>query len=193
MKGFCISFMVLGLYCSCGRSLDPVQLNNWMEDQENGLVKSQELKNFRVSAVYQPTDLIALKNCKRGDEEVDFTECSEEYKENIYIELRLEPKDSTDKDPRNWNEEFISLLDFKLAEHMELVSGNDTLPCVFHHLERPFHLRPYIKVLTVFERPHEGTDPKDIRLRLDIPGQSITQEPIVFDHKDLQRIPKLKI
>lgn len=179
------SFIIL----SCNNSVLKDDYTNWIEDQDNGLLKTKEISDFNYVIQYKPVEYILEKKQKDSLLKSDF--------DNLhYIDLELSHKKFPEYlkiDLQN-NEEYYHRLkyySFEIQNDVNLIDGKDTLKCVFSHFERTYGITPYVKIVMAFEKQNETSSHLIFSYHDQIFDNGIINIPI--NEKALKEASKIKI
>lgn len=179
--------------------LAPANYVKWVEDPKNGLRKEKEIKDIIFSLLYQPAEYIICEDRKK--ESISSEELKKElddHSELEYYNLKIGAKDAGSellKYKLSNGGEYTKRVDyyaFKFEKDIELVAGDDTIPCSIFHFERAFDVAPYSSFLIGFKIPAKCKN-KD---RTIIIEDKIFNKGIVkflFSEKRINKLPKLEV
>lgn len=194
--------LVLWILCSSLLScLDSSfeQVQQWISDKENGLVKEVENEYFRIEVSYKPQSyLVALENETRSNKEIPEEEYKRqlEEKENLqYFTIKLISKSG--KPMLKTNLESEKEEDLRLhyyigafEQDIFLADGKDTLPCALYHFERAYGTLPFNNISVAFENKNQNKQDKTLLIADRALGFDVEQ--FTFNKEDIANVPVLK-
>lgn len=131
----------------------------WVNNPENGLKVSKEIKDYKIELFYKPAEYIAINEQKTT--EIDtalFFQRIKEIKDFQYYTLKIESLKGTEMMRTNIASEheysqrlqyFSDLVQYDLS----LEENNDTLSCQLFHFERNYGVAPYNNIVLGFPKP----------------------------------------
>lgn len=131
----------------------------WVNNPENGLKVSKEIKDYKIELFYKPAEYIAINEQKTT--EIDtalFYQRIKEIKDFQYYTLKIESLKGTEMMRTNIASEheysqrlqyFSDLVQYDLS----LEENNDTLTCQLFHFERNYGVAPYNNIVLGFPKP----------------------------------------
>src|SRR5690242_3057900 len=134
MRYFYVGFIVLLFSCSGSDVLTPEELQSFILDEENDLVKTAEVNGYKIQVAYRPTDLWVQQ--ETGDEPTDeatLTSLRKKYDSYYYfiVSLSKNEKEALHQVTGGMDQysELVQTLSFRMAEHANLTtSAQDTIP-----------------------------------------------------------------
>lgn len=199
-------FLLMLLVCSCSNSptVEPDELKNWVMNPDNGLLKEKEIYPFRISLLYKPAPFVVLHELKIAPEAKEFQQLVKEQSAYYHFTLRIDSKDRKEeflKAGIKNNGEYYERLQYftgLIQKDVSIITDNDTLPCVFAHLERLYHMASYGDIHLVFP-----VSKKDNKNSTDMVGSlSFIYEDYIlgvgplkftYDTETINQIPQIKI
>jgi hypothetical protein len=156
-KAYYIVLMVLCLVsCKMGsgevHSLE--EFREYINNPDNGLIQTQEIGHFIISAQYLPKQYTELMNGEGESGTGEKTE-TEQYllriasNEKGIDALALGAGSSSEYQYR------VSYLFSGINRDCLLIDNTDTIKCVMHHYERNYGLTNFHNVLLFFEKPQQ--------------------------------------
>lgn len=196
-------------FLSSKEKLPPQEYMSWVEDSENGLVKSNTIEECVYSVFYKPLPYVVLKDWPdTALTQSAFDKQLDEYKGLQYYSFIIESKNVA-----NGNQELlrynlkstddyfarIEYYSFQVQNDIKLVEGKDTLVCRMSHFERAYGLQPKIKIVVAFDRRKDDLVKKEEHYNNDkvilfydkVFGAGIVK--LKIDKETLKNIPELKI
>lgn len=201
-----IFFVLMLVVCSCSNSptLEPDELKSWVMNPDNGLLKEKEIYPFRISLLYKPTSFVVLHELKIAPEAKEFQQLVKEQSAYYHFTLRIDSKDRKEEFLKTGikdNGEYYERLQYftgLIQKDVSIITDNDTLPCVFAHLERLYHMASYGDLHLVFP-----VSKKDNKNSTDMVGSlSFIYEDYIlgvgplkftYDTETINQIPQIKI
>jgi len=168
------------------------ELRSYVVNSENGLIKSVIQNGKRVDLIYQPANLLAIKN--RVDN--DPISVHEYEKTNAFI-LRIWENENLATSQRIITqpaEEFgldYQYLSFGIRERIRLIQGGDTVACTAYHLERNYGITPYHSIEIAFANRLECEE--GLKVQLLDNRLNIGEIQFEFDKKDIEQVTNLNV
>jgi hypothetical protein len=157
----------------CGfRSLKPSGYMAFVEDRDNGYVKSSVLNNWQYRVQYRPSSYICLQET-RGDvsDKASFEKRKQQLRNwrffNVYTSHKLDRHASPIRLVSTGLEDYNRYLGYYLAPNRGnflLLSGRDTLSPVIYQFENNYNLSPEDVFVVGFELSPEAKAPEDMTL-----------------------------
>jgi hypothetical protein len=164
MKSLPTSFIVLValLFNACKpASLGIKEYMAYIDDPSNGLLKTEEIGDFKISVQYRPVEYISVIEVRDADDDLSPAEFSKAMKENENMQfflLRIAgtlKKEDALLSGLSREEEYYERLSHLIGgieKNVLLVDGVDTLPCMMHHYERNYKLSDFHNITLIFEK-----------------------------------------
>lgn len=196
VKFFLGLFFFLLNSCS-NQELSPTEFVKWVDNAENGLIKSQVIGETNLEVKYTPNEYIYVKQNGVNDltsENLD--EFSEEL-EGIYqfnLKFSNSSRNNFLKDQYTNPEEYNTksmYLSFDMSFDLELVHGLDTVGCSIYHYERTYGNTPYETVLIGFDLKTKATE--DMQLIFNDRVFGLGRSKFLFEKDVTQKLPTVKI
>jgi len=149
-----ISFLIIG----CSSNKKPKEYVAWVDDVENGLIKTQIKTNSIITCKYTPAEYHVLKQFSPNNIDQDVFQSEYEGISNMYhFILRFKKMDETNflKNNNVTHDEFqlnSLYLSYGIRQDLKLVHGLDTVECVLNHHERTYSNTPYEQILLSFPK-----------------------------------------
>jgi hypothetical protein len=153
-------FFLLVLFCSCKKEFKTEKdFFAWLNAPENGLVKTKEIDQFKITVKYLPTSYLAYLETKNNNysiEQIDSIKCN--YINSKTFLLTIEPVDKrkgTDllfQDAVSYEQYKQRVLDlnFNAAEFIKIkANGNEYLP-VLTNMENAYNIDTKKNITLVF-------------------------------------------
>jgi len=131
----------------------------WVNNPENGLKVSKEIKDYKIELFYKPAEYIAINEQKTTEIDTTlFYQRIKEIKDFQYYTLKIESLKGTEMMRTNIASEheysqrlqyFSDLVQYDLS----LEENNDTLTCQLFHFERNYGVAPYNNIVLGFPKP----------------------------------------
>ncbi|HKC68830.1 MAG TPA: hypothetical protein VKG26_11415 [Bacteroidia bacterium] len=176
---------------------EPVDLLKWVEDPSNKLRQEKKIGETVYSLQYRPSEYIFIKdhpldslpkdNIKK---EISFLSQMQYYTLRIKIEdfpdefLKFNMSNGETYDER------VSYFSFEMQKDLQLVDGEDTLPCRMFHFERTFNVEPFGNFLIAFENPNKEK-PKEKRFIYEDRNFGTGKVQFTIPEKNLIDLPHL--
>lgn len=171
--------------------LTPEELDIYIEDEANGLIKFVETGRSRVGVAYRPTDLLVHQDIV-GTTTAEMIEAErKKYSPYLYFILSL----STDNREALHAAEamkygdLVQTLSFRMGDYVTLTTdANDTIPVSDFVLNRTYGLSNSTDLLFVFDRM-KAEDKEWVQFNLNECGLGIGNQHFRFKMDDIKSIP----
>lgn len=170
---------------------------SWVKNPENGLVKIKTIDELQFKVQYKPYEYIICMEERTAQLADSIVKRKLKELEGIqYYDLKILLKSNEGellKAGLNSTEEYtkrVSYFSFGMQEDIQLVDGNDTLPCVMYHFERAYDVTPVCTVLLGFKQQPVNAGKAKTVLVYD---RTFNKGLLKFTFKEnrLQTVPKL--
>jgi hypothetical protein len=171
--------------------LTPEELDIYIADEANGLIKFVETGRSRVGVAYRPTDLLVHQNIA-GNATVAMIEAErKKYSPYLYFILSL----STDnREALHATEamkygDLVQTLSFRMGDYVTLTTdANDTIPVSDFVLNRTYGFSNSTDLLFVFDRK-KAEEKEWVQFNLNECGLGIGNQHFRFKMDDIKSIP----
>lgn len=179
------------------QKLPPVEYVRWVEDEKNGLKREKTLGDMIFSAQYKPESYIVCEEERK--ESIADTVLKKKLKELTdmqYYDLKIEIKDGQGEllkyglTSTEQYQERINYFSFGMQKDIQLVDGNDTLPCLLYHYERVYDVAPYGTFILGFAKGKNDNAGKTLLLFDKGFNKGIVK--FYFEGKDIKYLPQLQ-
>jgi len=170
---------------------------NWVRNPQNGLVKAKTIDDLKFTVQYKPYEYIVYLE-ERTDKVAD-TLLKRKVKElegMQYYDLKILLKNSQQEllksglSTREEYEKRVNYFSFHMQQDIQLVDGNDTLPCALYHFERAYDVTPVCTLLLGFRKSESNAmKPKTLLVYERTFNKGLLK--FTFKEKRLQTLPKL--
>lgn len=201
MNKFLLYFtFVLMFFSSCDfGGLSPVELESYLTNQENNLIKNVTTSDLEFTSKYLPPELEAYKQSVIQSEDpkkINLEELNLLTNEfNNLTLFQVQIKGVNTKDPFKTKEIYEKVpeyVNFGIKQDLYLISGIDTILCNSIHLEHNSKINQELKWQIIFLKPwkdlnnvfylvYHGGLSNEIEIKFD------------FNKNDLINIPQLKL
>jgi hypothetical protein len=187
-----IGLVILMLGACKPKQLSPEQYMGWVNDKDNGLVKTETIGKVKYTVVYRPNDYQLAKSLIDQD---SFALKSSKARNHAFI-IKMEPADgktqvlTIDATER---EEPFQRINYYLSEaqqYISLVEGNDTLAPNNYIYERYYNVSPSQNLVLGFSQ-NKGLGSQDLQLVVEDKIFKTGKIYFRFDASTLKDIPKL--
>lgn len=188
------------LWSSCGKpSLQPSDYVGWVNDAQNGLVKTKTIHPLEVEVLYKPIPYIIANELRSNAiDKAVYERREEELKGLQYYTLKLGivggALDITNYEVGDnaQQQERLHYLSFAMQKDIKLVEGGDTLACKLYHFERSYDVVAHRTFVLAFEAK-EANKKKDKTLILELPYFKTGPIKLNYKTSDLEAIPTIKL
>lgn len=181
--------------CSNG-PLTPQQFAAWTSDADNGLLQKQQVGDFTFQLIYQPPELLAIRDSEESDA-LAIQKVTVERKGAHYFTFRLRNAKTSNLllSPTSagyGHQELQYYFSDLIQEDLFLIINGDTLPCAQAHFERNYGASPYNNITASFI--DDAPDPyrNDIHFVFDDRAFGVGPVRFTIRKEDLLAIPALK-
>jgi len=194
--------------CGAPEYLLPEQLNNWVNKEENGLIRTKTIQNVKLTAKFLPSELLAYREwITLESSHIPFDSIVNEYRQAAVFQFTMEA-DKLDKKYGSlmYYEAFsqedlsyrINLLSFQIESFLSLRDGENKYFPVLSHFEGFDQIGNKITfqasfILSDFDQERFAKISHDVVFSFDDPIWGLGTNHFEFKRKDLHRIPKLKL
>ena len=200
---FCLLFLVIAFNGCKHISLESHEYIRWIENPQNGLVKTKQINDILFIAQLKPIDYYILQNNQFQPIDSDlYINILQDVSGLIYFQYRIHLLNSninpilSDKLNIPYNKA-LSYLAFQANQDFSLQIGRQIYPCLLHHFEQSHQLSPNVDITLGFELPPSSnyTDvfKNDLTLIYDDKLFGVGKIKISFNKEVLTNIPSLKL
>jgi hypothetical protein len=200
-------WLLLLLLNSCGQPvLEPADYVNWMRDPNNGFRKTKTIAPLEVVAQYKTVDFI-IANEKQSNQIAAAAHQARQTELNGMhywtLQLAIHDPEIQDQGVKSWNilnygltdksqeQERLFYFSYAMQQDLQLIEGQDTLPCALYHFERSYDLSKSRTFVVGFPK---GKDPTaDKTLLLDLPYFNTGPIKINYPNALLAQAPAMQL
>ncbi|MEO1652680.1 MAG: hypothetical protein AAFU64_03970 [Bacteroidota bacterium] len=206
MRNYLSVLLLFLITFSCDTSIQrEADLYQWINQEENGLIKSKRINGLELIVKYLPASYLVLKELKSiplpSAEAIDSLEA--QYEGNYTFLLTIKPIQSQGQEDDVMYREVASLAEYKqramqmnfgMEERVELHIGESTLKPCLTSLENSYGLSTHRSIYMVFVEDEKSSVSEkkgalDFRFEDDIFATGINH--FVFKKSDLNNIPPI--
>lgn len=179
-------------------SLEPGEYVQWIQDPENGLKKEKTIDDMIFTLQYKPHEYIVCMEEREPQLQDSLVKRKVgELSDMQYYDFKITLKKGEGEllkfklnSPEEYNER-INYFAFNMQKDIQLVEGNDTLPCSLFHFERAYDVTPSSVFMLGF--PLSKNNPEDDKTLI-VYDKTFNKGFIkfTFSNKELKNLPKLK-
>ncbi len=173
------------------------ELITYIQDADNGLLKTREQNGYKLTVYYKPTDLVIAQYAENGSiEKAVLDTLKKQYKNYAYFILSLQ-KDKTNalynmQQGYGAFSETLQTLAFRMDSYVQLTTANkDTIPVADFIYPRLYGASPSTDILFVFNN-EQFTDTDWVQFNLKEFGLGVGRKNFRFNTKDLHQTPSIK-
>jgi len=189
-----VFFLMVLTRCGTPEFLSPAELNNFILEPKNGLVKTVEVNGYRIDVTFRPTDLWVHQEL--GENSMPFNEIEklrEKYDHYYYFILSLSRnnKEALHQVSEGMGKysELVQVLSFRMPEYTTLTTAAyDTIPVADFMLNRTYGFNASTDLLFVFNR-EKAQGQSWVQFNLNEFGLGVGNHRFRFSNKDLDRAP----
>jgi hypothetical protein len=186
--------LVLLLGCKPKTFSSEKELVAYIQDEENGLKKTNEVGEYKVSVTYRPTDLLVKQEVGEKPTQEAIEKANQKYQNYYYFILSLSKsgKEALDQSQGfGQYSEMVQKLSFRVPEFVNMTtSASDTIPVADFILNRTYGLGSSTDILVVFNK-EKAKGQTWVQVNLNEFGMNLGNSRIRFKTDDLEGCPKL--
>lgn len=193
-----IVFLLLS-FIGCQSSLNKEELEKYVLNEENGILKKQEVPPFVFQANYRPSSLIALQSIDSVTDKnsSEYKALLRNYDNYLYFNLSMSANgvDLLRALPRNRSQfsQYVNTLAFGMRDYVYLTTDkSDTLQFIESNFARMYGMSPTTNVLLIFKRDSVKLNTEEINLEIKDFGTGVGNINFRFKLDEISHIPKLK-
>lgn len=121
----------------------------WVQDPENGFRKEKKIDDMTFSVQYKPYEYIACMEEKKTEMEDSIVKQKVlELSDMDYFDLKISLNEGNGellKYKLSSSQQYtdrVNYFAFQMQKDIQLVDGNDTIPCALYHFERTYDVAP---------------------------------------------------
>jgi hypothetical protein len=195
--GLVVGLLIL-LITSCNPTLvTEQQLIAYIQDEDNGLIKTKEQNGYKLTVYYKPTDFVINQYTENGViEKPKLDTLKKQFKNYAYFVLSLQK----DKSNALYNmeqgydafSETLQTLAFRMDQYVQLTTSNsDTIPVADFIYPRLYGASPSTDILFVFNNTQFSKNDW-VQFNVKEFGLGVGRKNFRFKTSDIQQIPTLK-
>lgn len=198
MKNAIVVFLLL-FGCSSVKNVNEVELRQLINEEENGLKKTIVINNIKVIATYKPADLLAINeiNLLKDKSAKSVDSILYQYSGNYYFTLSfsINGQSVTTQVTSSIRDEVLNKFNYGLKENIFITSNSSGKKDTFQ-LSDYMYVNMYGSsnsddvIISVNKEPLKQQEQFTINIK-DL-GDKGTLEKIVFETKDIEKLPKIK-
>jgi hypothetical protein len=187
--------LILVVNACTPESLSVEQLNTYLLDQKNGLIKRTVVNDVSIDLVYRPSDIVLSSHV--GSNNVDSASLPvmrRRYESYLYFVISLSKGGQNVLKPDVSGaqySELVNTLSFQMDRFIFATTGSDTIRVEAFQLDRLHEIQGPTKVLVAFPRDQFNEQAFDINLREFGLGTGAQRFRFQFD--DIKTVPKLRL
>jgi hypothetical protein len=169
----------------------------WVRNPENGLIKTKTINELQFKVQYKPYEYIVCM--EEQTEKIADTLMKRKLKElegMQYYDLKILLKNNEGELLKSGltaageYDNRVKYFSFGMQQDIQLVDGNDTLPCTMYHFERAYDATPVCTILLGFNKDNSKEGKAKTLLFYD---RTFNKGLLKFTFKEnrLQTLPKL--
>ena len=164
---FYLLLVFLTIIMACNSSkLRPQEYVRWVENEDHGIRISKRISDIKYTLQYEPLPYVVAIDEKQQVLSKKLLEEGIKRKEGMqYYLFRIESKGS-EKDilkiglannSKACYGDLVQYMSFDMQYDIQLIEGNDSLPCKLYQLERSYEITPYVYILLAFDDPNNNS------------------------------------
>ncbi|MCZ8023317.1 MAG: hypothetical protein O9302_09405 [Cyclobacteriaceae bacterium] len=192
-----IALIILSVVaCKSKQTLEYDEFIEFVNNEKNGLKKSEVGNGVLIEVIYRPTDIIAYQQLQIDSDQRSIDSIKNHFSNYFYFLLNLskESKEALHTQPNTFNEysSLLSTLSFNMREYVYLTSSsNDTIQVADFYLDRTYGYSKATSLLFVFSK-EKIKDSNYIQFNLNEFGLGLGNKRFRFDIEDFNTAPNLE-
>jgi hypothetical protein len=178
--------------------LEPEEYVQWIQNPENGFKKEKTIDDLIFTAQYKPNEYIICMEERAPQLQDSLVKRKlEELSELQYFDFKITLKAGEGellKYKLSSSDEYnkrVNYFAFNMQNDIQLVEGNDTLPCSLFHFERAYDITPSSTFLLGFPvNKNSGKEDKTLIVYDKTFNKGFIK--LTFSNNELKNLPKLK-
>jgi hypothetical protein len=170
------------------------ELVAYIQDEENGLKKTNEIGDYKVTVTYRPTDLFVNQEVGEKPTKEAIEKANKKYQNYYYFILSLSRsgKEALDQSQGfGQYSEMVQKLSFRVPEFVNMTtSASDTIPVADFILNRTYGLGSSTDILVVFNK-EKAKEQTWVQFNLNEFGMNLGNNRTRFKVNDLDNCPHL--
>jgi hypothetical protein len=194
---FCLLIFFLFTLTACRQTVhSEEELLQYIQDPENGLIKVMQEGDVEAQVYYKPSILLAMQELKTRNY-VDREKVEAEYDKNLCFMLSLSKNDQELEAfyyvTGNNFEEKVRELAFGMSQYVHIETDKGTTIALQDYIyPRMYGGSGKSTMMLIFEK-EKFSGLKKFSLVLNDPGIGIGREKFVFEMRDIEKVPDLKL
>ena len=182
--------------CSTGEKqlLDAAQYIAWVENPDNGLFVTKQMNDIVYSLQYKPHQYEAMLQEKRPMSDAEMKSEVDSLSDMQYYTFRIGTLTGADVQRYNLadDNEYYARLEYfalQMEKDIQLIDGQDTLPCLLFHFERTYGIDPRATFVLAFDAKKKSSGNKTLMYT----DRAFGSGPVLLtiNASDLAEIPEL--
>ncbi|MFM9841172.1 MAG: hypothetical protein ACKVOQ_23110 [Cyclobacteriaceae bacterium] len=194
MKVFPLLLIVLVVGCKPKSFSSEKELVAYIQNEENGLKKTNEVGDYKVTVTYRPTDLLIKQEVGENSTQEAITKARKKYQNYYYFILSLSRsgKEALDQSQGfGQYSEMVQKLSFRVPEFVNMTtSASDTISVADFILNRTYGLGSSTDILVVFNK-EKAKEQTWVQFNLNEFGMNLGNNRTRFKVNDLDNCPHL--
>ncbi len=179
------------------QSLTPGEYVKWVRDEQHGLKKEKTIEDIVFSAQYKPAEYAICTEEKKGKLEDTLVKREKKDLEGMqYFDFKIGLRKGEgellkyDLSSKEEYDKRVNYFSFNMQKDIQLVDGQDTIPCSLFHFERAYDVTPNSVFELGFAPGKNSTGNKTLIYHDNIFRKGIIK--LEFENKDLSDVPQLE-
>lgn len=187
---FKLTLFVLTIFVSCTNYVSNSGLADYILDEENGLAKEYNRDDFKIKMFYYPSDFFLQREAKvKSLHSID--SIAKNYNNFVYFVLNIDNRDvDIFSQPNSFNQDIFTVVR-ELIDECKIYSGTSQLYLQDYYINRYYLSDKATDILLVLNKNDINSD--NIKFVFSSYFFNINKAEIIFQTKDLKRLPKLKL
>jgi hypothetical protein len=188
-----ILWIVILLYACAPDPLNEQELIQFLNDESNGLRKTEKVGNQQVSVTYRPVSLLVSQSVADPADTVEVAAAFRKYNPYYYFTISFSADEREALSPRHPNySELVNVMSFRMHGYLNMtIPSRDTIPLADFVLNRSFGMAGSTDLLVVFSKD-KTRDQEWVQINLQELGLGLGTQRFRFRTADIESCPLLK-
>jgi hypothetical protein len=159
LEKIALIFITIGLLLGCNSKpvLHISEYAGWIENPENGFIKTKDFDEVRFISFYKPPVYRVLKEVGSNENvNLDSVQNQISQLEDWHtFTFRVKTKEHPLEQGNQNNQDYFQKLEYYINAQSDfklIIGKSDTIPCAIYHMERNYGGAPYIDINVAFKK-----------------------------------------
>lgn len=189
---------ILFFFCSCQQKefIDVAEMTDFLKNKENGYFQTKNINGIDFELMYQPTDLMVIRELDDVYNRNIINSLKKKYSENLYFNLGISIKgqELLNSVPQNRDDfgALVMQLSFEMDKKIHLYTDiKDTIKMADYVYPRMYGMSKTTSILFVFPRNEKFFNSEYLNFTIEDIGLKTGEIKFKIDSKNINHQPKL--